>query len=152
MDAFWNYYYSQNALLWFALKGGSAGKISLAKGGRSFGALFPIIQLVRNVGQQPPCSDRSDPGKREPFSCSLVVYNKKTVMIKKKKKVVDNRHAGRPTRGRLGTSRKNKMTKPLTLLFPLRANNQGNTFYANGQSQRVSLLKWALFFFKWTIK
>lgn len=131
-------------LLW---RGGSAGKISLAKGGRSFGALFPIIQLVRNVGQQPPCSDRSDPGKREPFSCSLVVYNKKNGNdSKKKKKVVDNCHRGRPTRERLGTSRKNKMTKPLTLLFPLRANNQGNTFYANGQSQRVSLVKWALFF------
>ena len=38
---------------------------------------FPIIQLVRNVGQQPWCSDRTDPGKQEPFSSSLVVYNKK---------------------------------------------------------------------------
>lgn len=46
-------------------EGGSTGKIALAKGGRSFGELFPIIQLVRNVGQQPLCTDHSDPGKRE---------------------------------------------------------------------------------------
>lgn len=46
-------------------EGGSTGKIALAKGGRSFGELFPIIQLVRNVGQEPLCTDHSDPGKRE---------------------------------------------------------------------------------------
>lgn len=56
-------------------EGGSTGKIALAKGGRSFGELFPIIQLVRNVGQQPLCTDHSDPGKRESVSFLLVDYS-----------------------------------------------------------------------------
>lgn len=54
-------------------EGGSTGKIALAKGGRSFGELFPIIQLVRNVGQQPLCTDHSDPGKRERAFLLLLV-------------------------------------------------------------------------------
>lgn len=63
MDAFWNYYYSQNALLWFALKGVHV----CGWGVKGFGGgaclliwrAFPIIQLVRNVGQRPWCSSCS---------------------------------------------------------------------------------------------
>lgn len=46
-------------------QGDNSGKIRLAKRGRSFEELFPIIQLARNVGQEAWRTDSGDPGKRD---------------------------------------------------------------------------------------
>lgn len=48
-------------------QGDNSGKSRLAKRGRSFEGLFPIIQLVRNVGQEPWRTDRGDHGKQDVF-------------------------------------------------------------------------------------
>lgn len=57
-------------------QGDNSGKIKLAKRGRSFEELFPIIQLVRNVGQEPWRTDSSDPGKADAFFLTSCVQYK----------------------------------------------------------------------------
>lgn len=114
---------------------------ALGRSARERGALiwraFPIIQLVRNVGQQPLCSDHSDPGKQEPFSSSLVVHNKINNHLKKHIRGLGTSESlgGR----RIGASQKSETNKQWPYSCRLRANDQCNPLYANRQSQRVRI-------------
>lgn len=54
-------------------QGDNSGKIRIAKRGSSFEELFPIIQLVRNVGQEPWHTDSGDPGKQDVFFLAICV-------------------------------------------------------------------------------
>lgn len=70
-------------------QGDNSGKIKLAKRGRSFEELFPIIQLVRNVGQEPWRTDSGDPGKPDAFfHTSCVQYKQDRVGVRLEDRIV----------------------------------------------------------------